>query len=317
MGLSCVRSTSDLYLGQDISLFLKWNKQQRRVPLKKTEVYCVHCKQKHSLHDHQHRVIHNEAGSHPLALTCPNTGKEAHRFVSPSEQRFIERKFNRKSRTDQEDYNVDQVGSKIAIPSTLQSIINNSGNLILRYEYQLYLKQVEGFSTKTIIAIFRHIAQFDEYLQHVDYKSVLRDQVIAYKTKLENKLVTSDREQRSASTIVHSLINLKKFFQCLESKASVKLSCSGLGDYFSPSRELSALASVPTKGHPIPTLEQMRLFITAMPDSSFIERRNRAIIALLMISGLRIDALLSLQIQHIDIENRSIFQDARIIKTKK
>jgi hypothetical protein len=102
LGLSCVRSTSDLYLGQDISRFLKWNKQQRRVPLEKTE-----------------------AGSNQLAVTCPNTGKHAHRFISPSELRFIEREFNRKSRTDQEDYNVDQVGSKIAIPSPLHSMINN------------------------------------------------------------------------------------------------------------------------------------------------------------------------------------------------
>ena len=38
--------------------------------------------------------------------------------------------------------------------------------------------------------------------------------------------------------------------------------------------------------------------------------------AFLLLSGVRISSLLSLQIQHIDIESRMIFQDARVVKTK-
>lgn len=195
-------------------------------------------------------------------------------------------------------------------------MIKNSANLILRYEYQLYLKEVFGFATKTILATLRHITQFDDRLQHADYKNVHRDDVIAYKAKIEAKLSTMDQEQRSASTIVHSLINLKKFFQWLELKTDVKLSSAGLGEYFSPSRELGALASVSTTERFIPSLEQLRELITAMPHDSFVQRRDRAILAFLTLSGVRISALLSLQVQHIDVEKRTIFQDARIVHTK-
>ncbi|MDM8345835.1 hypothetical protein P8H26_10560, partial [Pseudochrobactrum sp. sp1633] len=155
LGLPFVRSTSDLYLGQDLSGFQKWNKQRRRIPLEKTEVYCVHCKQKHSLHDNAYSLRHSEAGSDHLAVTCPITGKEAHRFVSANELKLIEKELNPNNRTDQDDYNVVRVGSKIAISSSPESAIINHDNLILRYEYQTYLKQVEGFSIKTITAILR------------------------------------------------------------------------------------------------------------------------------------------------------------------
>lgn len=316
LGLPFVRSASDLYLGQDLNGFQKWHKQRRRIPLEKTEVYCVHCKQKHSLHDHEYSVRHSETGSDHLALTCPISGKEAHRFVSANELRLIDREYNHNNRTDQDDYNVAQIGSKIAISSPPKSKASNPSNLMLRYEYQIYLKQVEGFSTKTILAVFRHIAQFDDHLLHANYKTVHRDDVIAYKAKIEARLSSMDQEQRSASTIVHSLINLKKFFQWLELKTDVKFSSTGLGEYFSPSRELGALASASTTERFIPSLEQLRELITAMPHDSFIQRRDRAILAFLTLSGVRISALLSLQIQHIDLENRSIFQDARMVRTK-
>lgn len=316
LGLPFVRSTSDLYLGQDLNRFLKWNKQRRRIPLEKTEVYCVHCKQKHSLHDHGYNVRHSETGSNHLALTCPVTGNEAHRFVSATELRLINREYNHNNRTDQDDYNVAQIGSKTAISSSPKSMIINSANLILRYEYQLYLKEVFGFATKTILATLRHITQFDDHLQHVDYKTVHRDDIIAYKAKIEAGLSAMNQEQRSASTIVHSLINLKKFFQWLELKTDVKLSSAGLGEYFSPSRELSALASISTTERFVPSLEQLRDLISAMPHESFFQKRDRAILAFLTLSGVRISALLSLQIQHIDVENRSIFQDARMVQTK-
>ncbi|MDM8347276.1 tyrosine-type recombinase/integrase, partial [Pseudochrobactrum sp. sp1633] len=160
------------------------------------------------------------------------------------------------------------------------------------------------------------IAQFDTHHQHRDYRNVHRDNVISYKNRLEERLSVPDKKQLSASTIVHSLIALKKFFQWLEQKTMVKLSSAGLGEYFSPSRELSALAAAPTADLFIPSMEQLRDLILFMPSVSLIHRRDRAILAVFALTGVRISALLSLRIQHVDIETRSIFQDARFVQTK-
>jgi len=213
-------------------------------------------------------------------------------------------------------FNVARLGTKTAIFSRQDSTATNPENIAVCFEYQTYLKQVEGFSDKTVVSILRHIALFDVFTNHQNYTAIRRDMVIGFKKFLEGKLSAKDNEQRSASTIVHTLINLRKFFHWLENKSGVKSVEPDIGDYFSPSREMNTLASAGTDGRFVPSLEQVRSLILTMPDKDFIQRRNRALLAFLLLSGVRISALLSLKIQHIDIENRTVFQDARVVQTK-
>jgi integrase len=65
-----------------------------------------------------------------------------------------------------------------------------------------------------------------------------------------------------------------------------------------------------------PTLEQVQHFIHAMPADSEIERRNRALIAFALLTGARDSAIASMKLKHVDLAGRSVFQDARDVKTK-
>jgi integrase len=53
-----------------------------------------------------------------------------------------------------------------------------------------------------------------------------------------------------------------------------------------------------------------------MPASNEIERRNRALIAFALMTGARDSAIASMKLKHIDLNRRSVFQDARDVKTK-
>lgn len=53
-----------------------------------------------------------------------------------------------------------------------------------------------------------------------------------------------------------------------------------------------------------------------MPSETIIERRNRAAFALLMLTGIRDGALVSLRVKHVDLIEGQIFQDAREVRTK-
>jgi integrase/recombinase XerD len=53
-----------------------------------------------------------------------------------------------------------------------------------------------------------------------------------------------------------------------------------------------------------------------MPAVSEIERRNRALIAFALLTGARDSAIASIKLKHIDLAQRSLFQDARDVKTK-
>src|SRR5215831_8240704 len=65
-----------------------------------------------------------------------------------------------------------------------------------------------------------------------------------------------------------------------------------------------------------PTLEQIRHVIQTMPASTEIERRDRALIALTILTGARDGAIASLKLKHIDIDQGRVDQDAREVKTK-
>ena len=53
-----------------------------------------------------------------------------------------------------------------------------------------------------------------------------------------------------------------------------------------------------------------------MPSASDIEKRNRALIAFAIVSGARDDAIASMLIRHVDPSNRTVFHDARKVRSK-
>ena len=67
---------------------------------------------------------------------------------------------------------------------------------------------------------------------------------------------------------------------------------------------------------PFPTLEQMHHVLATMPGDTEIERRDRAIVALLLLTGARDGALASLRLKHLDLAAGALRQDAEDVKTK-
>lgn len=316
LGLPASRSATDLYLGQDLNNFQNWYKRNKSRPLGLGEVFCVHCKQVHLAKADFYRIEHNETDRASLIVECPNTGKDAFKYVSHEETEHIKLVIDPKNRTEKDDYYVARLSSKTAFPAKVTVETKNHGNIALRRDFQIYLKQAEGFREKTIIAALRHIAQFDTHTNHQSYFAINCDTIITFKDRLEAKLSLNTSDQRSPSTVLHTLLDLKKFYDWLEAHTGIKMAASGLSKYFSPSRNLQALADAPGKDGFVPTHVQVLTIVLAMPHENFIQRRDRALIAFLLLSGTRISAALSLQLQHIDLENRAVFQDARIVKTK-
>ena len=53
-----------------------------------------------------------------------------------------------------------------------------------------------------------------------------------------------------------------------------------------------------------------------MPSASDVEKRDRALVALALMTGARDDALASLRLRHVDLDAGYIEQDARVVRTK-
>ena len=60
----------------------------------------------------------------------------------------------------------------------------------------------------------------------------------------------------------------------------------------------------------------MRLVIETMPTQDGIQRRDRALVAFILLTGARDGAVVSLKLKHLDLARGRVIQDAREVRTK-
>ena len=70
------------------------------------------------------------------------------------------------------------------------------------------------------------------------------------------------------------------------------------------------------RGRPVPSIEQIRHVTLSMPSGTDVEKRDRALVALALMTGARDDALASLRLRHVNLDEGLIQQDAREVRTK-
>ena len=86
-------------------------------------------------------------------------------------------------------------------------------------------------------------------------------------------------------------------------------------DYFSLSRrdeaEARAAPSLPAR-----SVKQAKRALQLMPASTPRQMRDKGIFALLCLTGIRVGALISLRLKHVDLEEKSVVQNPREVATK-
>ena len=86
-------------------------------------------------------------------------------------------------------------------------------------------------------------------------------------------------------------------------------------EYFNPSGVDTAIAKA-RRERPVPSLDQINHILQSMPARTDIEKRDRAVVALTILAGVRDGALASLKLKHLDVVEGLVRQDAREVKTK-
>lgn len=168
---------------------------------------------------------------------------------------------------------------------------------------------------RRVDAALRHIWQLNRHLEGVDFRKVTRQSIADFKGILIEGSAELNGGALSPSTIVHILGNLTAFFEWLSRQQGYRSIRSDLYSFFTAPRDLKEKANAAAPKF-VPTMEQLRQVIPAMPADTTAQRRDRAMISALLLSGGWEGALISLRIKHIDITNKQVFQDAREVKTK-
>lgn len=186
----------------------------------------------------------------------------------------------------------------------------------IKREYFRFLKDANGKSDATVDAIRASILRLEHYTRFKDFSTFNREQAIAFKKHLTEQKNDRTGDPLSKATLNSTLNNIKAFLCWLAYQPGYK-SKIHIPDteYLNLTDKEVRIAKTP-RYRTIPTLEQIRHTIHAMPTGTEIERRNQAMLAFTILTGVRDSALISLRLKHVNIDAELVMQDPREVKTK-
>ena len=193
---------------------------------------------------------------------------------------------------------------------------HHPANERIKREYFAYLKQAKGRDEATIDGVAKSLARFEASTKARDFKRFHREQAVAFKASLADNRNARTGERISKATMLSTLRDLRAFFFWLAHLPGFKSHIAYAdADYFSLSDKDVAVARA-RRDKAVPTLEQVHHVLSAMPDDTVLERRDRALIALAAMTGARVGALASFRLGHVDLAADRIDHDARTVRTK-
>lgn len=199
---------------------------------------------------------------------------------------------------------------------TRRSAKPNPENERLKRRYAEYLKEAKRLSEATVDKRLAAIALFETETGRRDFKAFNIDQAIRFKTGLRDRITPQTGKPLASSTADHILQALRGFVFWLADQPGFRSRIRHAdADYFNLSNREQRLARSGDE-RPSPSLEQVLHVLRRMPGDTVIQQRDRAIIAFLLLTGIRDGAAIGLRLKHVDLQDRSIRQDAREVRTK-
>lgn len=193
----------------------------------------------------------------------------------------------------------------------------NPANERIKREYFDWSKNAKGRSELTIAHAGRAICTFDEFNGYRDFKTFNNGQATAFRQHLSNDPSETTGAILTLATQNGILVNLRAFFTWLADQPkycrTVKRSHA---DYFALNRHERAIASTRSAPKASPTCEQVVHALRLIPCETDIEKRDRALIAFLLLTCVRVGSAISLKLKHIELDRDRVFLDAREVATK-
>jgi integrase len=193
---------------------------------------------------------------------------------------------------------------------------HNAENERIKRQYFTYLKEAKRYSETSLDGVAKALHSFEAYTKFRDFKNFHIEQAVGFKRHLAEQVSRRTKERLSKATLYSTLMALRNFFHWLAGQSGYRsrLSYSD-ADYFNLSDKDTRVAKAHREQR-VPTIAQIEHVIQVMPATSDIERRNRALIAFILLTGARDSAVASFKLKHVDLAEGKIIQDAREVRTK-
>ncbi len=163
----------------------------------------------------------------------------------------------------------------------------------------------------------RHaIDRLEAYTGFKDFATFNKDQALRFKRALLAAKAQRSGKPISKATAHHALQAIREFLAWLHGRPGYRRRIDPTHiAYLNLTTKDERIAHT-TSPKSYASLEQYRAALFAMPAGTDVERRDRAVMALLLLTGMRDAAAVSLKLKHVSIERGHVFQDPREVNTK-
>ncbi|WP_300535485.1 site-specific integrase [uncultured Mameliella sp.] len=191
----------------------------------------------------------------------------------------------------------------------------NEKNERLKRRFVDYRKYARQLSDKSLDRELAALERFDVWNGRKDFGKFHIDWAMGFRAHLEQaKGATGKPLGKSTARAI--LATLREFTLWLSQQDGFRSRIRASdADYFNLSRRDEAEArAAPTR--PAPGVKQAKRALAMMPATTPREMRDKAVFALLCLTGVRVGALISLRLKHVDLEEKSVTQNPREVATK-
>ena len=193
---------------------------------------------------------------------------------------------------------------------------HNPENERIKRRYFAYLKEAKRRGEPSVDGAAKAFSRFETYTKFRDFKAFHKEQAVAFKRHLAEQSSVATGKPLSKATLYSTMATLKAFFQWLAGQPGFRSRFTySDADYFNLTERDARIAKARVD-KPAPSLEQVRRVILSMPADGPIQRRDRALVAFVLLTGARDGAVVSLKLKHLDLAEGRVIQDAREVATK-
>jgi site-specific recombinase XerD len=174
--------------------------------------------------------------------------------------------------------------------------------------YRGYLQSAEGYAQATIDSIFRSLWKYETHTAHEDFKLFRIELPISFKESLV--VPVSAGKQPSVRKQAQILKHLKAFFAWLGTQSGYKSAITrDKIQYFNPDRKQRLLTAMSVKSKEYPSMEYVQQLVNSIEIRNDIDRRDRAIIIFLFLTGMRDLAVATMRVGLFDPQKMRVEQD--------
>jgi integrase/recombinase XerD len=192
----------------------------------------------------------------------------------------------------------------------------NPKNERAKKDYFRFLKEADRKSESTIDCVRKAISRYEAYTGLKDFATFNREQAVAFKKHLAKTKAERSGEPFAKATLHATVNSLKTFFKWLSCQPGYKsrIRVTDIEYLNLSNKEVRAARQPALKRFPTP--EQIRKVVFSMPTATVIQRRDRALVAFTIVTGMRDNAIASLRLKHVDLDHDLVVQDPLEVRTK-